>query len=152
MTLPRFLTAGDIARDLQISLPQAYRIVKEIEHATPKCVGQREYFDWLDARTITPREAANDIPEQWVYAIQVDSNGPIKIGTARNPRSRRSTLQIASPWQLRLLGAWAGDENDEITLHRLLREHRIRGEWFHPTADVIELVAWCMATGKSPRR
>jgi hypothetical protein len=76
-----------------------------------------------------------------IYAIQVGDDGPVKIGRAKNPASRMYELQIASPFRLKLLAEcnWH-DQNEEI-LHHHLRESYIRGEWFEPSEDVLEVVS-----------
>jgi hypothetical protein len=78
-----------------------------------------------------------------VYFIQAGTSGPIKIGTAQDPQSRLVRLQTANPWPLYsvlLIWAPAGLERE---LHRLLAEHRIRGEWFRPHADVWAAIEEC---------
>ena len=72
-----------------------------------------------------------------VYFVQAGTDGPIKIGIARNVKTRIDTLQIGNHERLTVLHASKGDQADEARLHRLLRAHRIRGEWFHPHPDVL---------------
>jgi len=80
----------------------------------------------------------------WVYFVQVGEDGedgPIKIGTAIDVEKRLVGLQCASPWPLRLLAVMEGGSGLETRLHRDLRSHRIRGEWFHPSPRVLAQVA-----------
>lgn len=71
----------------------------------------------------------------WVYFIQA-SCGSIKIGRARNVLYRLNELQCGHPQELKLL-AVALDGRRETEYHRLFAEHRTRGEWFDPHADIL---------------
>lgn len=76
----------------------------------------------------------------FVYFIQMDRIGPIKIGFATNVFRRLAHLQTASPYQLNLLAYFAGTREDENMTQNCLRESNIRGEWFHPTEKVLGYV------------
>lgn len=75
-----------------------------------------------------------------VYFIQAGANGPIKIGTATDLPTRIATLQTGCPEPLVILGTIPGDLLVEGALHRALSDHRYRGEWFHPTGEVLEVI------------
>lgn len=76
-----------------------------------------------------------------VYLIREEDDGPFKIGWCRKfPPDRVRDLQIGNPRELHLRGAYAGTLKDEAKLHRLLSDHRIRGEWFEPV-EIIERIA-----------
>jgi hypothetical protein len=75
-----------------------------------------------------------------IYFIQAGS-GPIKIGCASYPRRRLKELQCASHEKLKLLATIpGGDRTMEAELHRLLRPHQIRREWFKPVPAVMKVV------------
>lgn len=79
-----------------------------------------------------------------VYAIQAGESGPIKIGRASDPAKRRTELQAGHYEVLRLIAVidpGRSAQKTEKALHASLVEHRIRGEWFHPHPEVLELVA-----------
>lgn len=65
-----------------------------------------------------------------IYAIQCGDSGPIKFGVAKNPEQRLRELQTGCPERLRLLVAVNLQDWCERTIHRWLRDERIRGEWF----------------------
>jgi len=65
-----------------------------------------------------------------VYLIRAGLTGPVKIGKADDPRGRRSELQVAHYEELHLLRAWVGGLAEELRLHDLFADLRIRGEWF----------------------
>lgn len=77
----------------------------------------------------------------YVYFVQSVEGGPIKIGHACNLDSRLSALQSGNPTDLRVLAAFVADEDTEDALHDLLRSVCVRGEWFHPVSDLVELIA-----------
>lgn len=65
-----------------------------------------------------------------IYFLQWGKGGPIKIGRARDIYRRIRELQIACFAELKLLHYFDGSPDIELSLHELLDEHRIRGEWF----------------------
>lgn len=75
----------------------------------------------------------------FVYFIQQGSDGPIKIGLAANPEKRLGTLQSGNPDRLyvRAIIRTAEPKKLEIDLHGLFRQHRVGGEWFQPTAELL---------------
>lgn len=76
--------------------------------------------------------------EQFVYFIQADENGPIKIGfTADDPKRRLSQLQTGNASALKLLGAINGTSSQEKQFHADLSEWRLQGEWFEPHPTVL---------------
>ncbi len=86
-----------------------------------------------------------------VYFVQAKSGGPIKIGVARNVVARMAYLQLAVPEELVCLGVTLGaGRNEERRLHRYFADSWIRGEWFHPTDDLLKWIERC--TTKIPAR
>ena len=75
-----------------------------------------------------------------VYFVQCD-RGPIKIGRARNVVKRHHGLQTASPYPMALLLHVPGGATLEHALHKRFVKHHIRGEWFRPDEEILELVA-----------
>lgn len=78
--------------------------------------------------------------QQWIYFVQYDVGGPIKIGSAVDVQKRLEQLQSGAAAPLFLLAAIPGGMTEEKALHRKLAKHRLRGEWFQPTDDVLDLV------------
>lgn len=77
-----------------------------------------------------------------VYFIQAgepdaDGRALVKIGFTTDVEQRVKQLQTASPLSLKLLEVTIGTQAVEAFLHRVLRRHRIRGEWFRIHADDI---------------
>lgn len=83
-----------------------------------------------------------------VYFLQTERHGPIKVGIARVVASRIKTIQDYHPYPLVLLGDVPGARKHEAQIHRLLRDYRLRGEWFSAHADVLDLV-YCVLGARS---
>lgn len=65
-----------------------------------------------------------------IYLIQGEPGTPVKIGFSDTPKSRRRTLQTASPYPLRILCVIPGNRRLEKVMHERFRGARIKGEWF----------------------
>jgi len=76
----------------------------------------------------------------FIYFIQGESGGPIKIGYTTDVQSRIRTLQTGYPDTLKLLLAIPGNFNNEQTLHFELKEYRVQGEWFKPVPVVLDKI------------
>jgi len=75
------------------------------------------------------------------YAIQVGTDGPIKIGySGARAEGRLSELQRLSPWKMHIIAQWPGDMLTEKALHIELGAFRIRSEWFYPTPTVLAAI------------
>lgn len=71
-----------------------------------------------------------DKPQSWIYFVQLGDSGPVKIGTARNVRTRLAGLQCGTIETLRLIAVIPGARDMEKKLHSQFDEYRLRGEWF----------------------
>lgn len=76
----------------------------------------------------------------YVYFIQAGITGPIKIGNSKNPRGRLTEIQINHYETLTLLGFVAHTEMLEHQIHNAVKGHRIRGEWFSPAKEILDLI------------
>jgi hypothetical protein len=76
----------------------------------------------------------------WVYFLQADGGGPVKIGRSANPQARVEELQQGSPVQLRLLAVCRGGHRREAELHRQFAAQRLHGEWFRPGTELLAFV------------
>lgn len=83
--------------------------------------------------------AAIPLPaEAYVYVIGAD-DGPQKIGIANDPESRRSLFQTGNHALLKVAAAAPVSRKEagivERYAHWLLRDQRVRGEWFNVSPD-----------------
>lgn len=72
-----------------------------------------------------------------IYFIRSGDTGPIKIGLAKDVRRRLSGLQTGHPERLHLLHLFDGGAVEERALHSRFKEHRIKGEWFTATQEIL---------------
>lgn len=76
-----------------------------------------------------------------IYFIQAGEGGPIKIGyTSANPAVRMHSFQTGHHAELKLLAQYEGASREERNLHIRFDGARIRGEWFHPVASLMEFI------------
>lgn len=74
----------------------------------------------------------------YMYIIQMENTGQVKIGTARNPWKRLIGLQTASPYKLNMLYFTMATDQDEKDNHELFKKYRLQGEWFLPHPSIFE--------------
>jgi Putative antitoxin of bacterial toxin-antitoxin system, YdaS/YdaT/Meiotically up-regulated gene 113 len=85
----------------------------------------------------------------FIYFIQAQSNGPIKIGTTRHHPARRMVkIQTDCPWPIKLLGAIEGTSAQEKAIHQTLSFFRTSGEWFSPHPTVMAAIETALRVGK----
>jgi len=73
--------------------------------------------------------------------MQLDNaDGYIKIGFSNDIGLRHYDLQVAIPYKLKIIAIILTPRSTENILHKLLSEYNIRGEWFYPTSEVMEVV------------
>lgn len=79
-----------------------------------------------------------------IYFIQEGEDGPVKIGYSKENCERRlSSLQTGNPRQLTLAAVRTGAHGmpaKERELHDRFAAHRIRGEWFEPCDEIMEII------------
>jgi hypothetical protein len=72
----------------------------------------------------------------YVYFIQAQEGGPVKIGWTYNPVRRLKDLQSASPYKLVIRKLVPGTQRLEHYLHQRYESHRLEGEWFEAQLDM----------------
>jgi len=76
-----------------------------------------------------------------VYFLQVEKNGPVKIGfTEGIVYSRVKSLQQSSPHELHWIGAYIALPVEEKRLHHLFDAHHLRAEWFKPHYTILDYI------------
>lgn len=75
-----------------------------------------------------------------IYFLQQGDDGPIKIGYTKDLLARIKDLQVGSPYELKLILSFRGFPEKERELHAKFREHRMSGEWFTPSDEIMEFV------------
>jgi hypothetical protein len=120
---------------LAIKMRENGALLREIADAYKTSTGNVDY--WLHHQERQERRGGDK--HVWVYFIQADWGGPIKIG--RGTASRISNVRTNSPEDLvvrrRVLCDTRADAVLlENTLHKRYAHLRIRGEWFRPDNDL----------------
>jgi hypothetical protein len=89
---------------------------------------------------------------RWVYFIQGQTTGLIKIGVADSVEARLSMLQPASPDLLTVIGTVRCNRYGalERELHVMFAAHRRHGEWFSPHPEILSYIASPTATAPVP--
>jgi len=76
-----------------------------------------------------------------IYFIGSLESGTVKIGKSNNPEKRLTELQTANPHKLVLYGVIDDVTPDlENTLHEILSDIRLKGEWFKLTDKLIQFM------------
>lgn len=68
--------------------------------------------------------------QTYVYFVQGDPGGPIKVGHTNRVGERVMALQTGNPQELRELAVVPAPRSVETAYHRLLSHERVRNEWF----------------------
>ena len=78
----------------------------------------------------------------FVYFIQEEETGRIKIGFSENPFQRLKELQTGNSSKMTLIGQIEGGADEENNIHREFAEERIRenGEWFRPSERLTNYI------------
>lgn len=87
-----------------------------------------------------------------VYFIQAGENGPIKIGfTHGSAIDRVRDMQTGNAAVLKVLATCEGDVSIERKFHKQFADSKIRGEWYHPVASLIQLIESVGFVGEGPK-
>ncbi len=78
---------------------------------------------------------------EWVYVIQMGDDGPVKIGFTGDVGKRFDQLQSACPVTLHIRALFPCNSTIERGLHRRFIDHRMRGEWYLPHAEIWDYVS-----------
>jgi hypothetical protein len=94
---------------------------------------QLELIEW---RAKKPKKSL----EGFIYFIQGEYGGAIKIGYSKDPARRLTDLQTGYPDTLKILLLIPGDNKMEYALHKELEGSRLKGEWFRPDKCVLDRI------------
>ena len=77
----------------------------------------------------------------WVYFIQAQPSGLVKVGFSVNPERRLRQLQTGSPEKLTMLHCWrVASAVQEKATHEAFKGFRVAGEWFKPDAALLGFI------------
>lgn len=78
----------------------------------------------------------------FVYFVLDATAEQIKIGHAKDPHARHRSLQVGNPNEIHLLG-WIKQRVPvalERELHERFKAHRVRGEWFECSEEIVDYI------------
>lgn len=86
------------------------------------------------ARALMEATGEPGMNETFIYFIQSEQGGPVKVGMAQNPAKRLRELQTGNPFTLEVRRVVIAEPLEEGRIHRLFAAYRMSGEWFraHP--------------------
>ena len=125
------MSLRDIAKEVGIS----HQAVKRILVRTGKGKFKEMPND------IYAERVEKEYPKYFVYFIQDEFSGRIKIGTTKDVRDRLKRIQIFSPISsLKIIGCMEGSYKKENFLHRKFKKFRLHGEWFEPSEEIFNFL------------
>lgn len=92
-------------------------------------------------RLYTNPGVSNRTTPGFIYFIQGESGGLVKIGWATKPEVRMAHMQAHCPVTLRLLHFEPGNGKQERELHAKFAEFRKHGEWFEEAQAILDHIA-----------
>ena len=113
-------------------------LADEDEAPSPDLAGCEMIFRKLCESAMASKD---NRPSSFIYFVQEGADGPIKIGTTQNLKTRLSSLQTGSARKLRVLGTIRGGNALEALLHQEFAEYQISGEWFQPGQILLKFIA-----------
>ncbi len=137
------LTAAEISCEIVFLFSELARAVAKESIDDVNKTSKRNFeegFNEVFSR-MTPDDKKDTTLSRFIYFIQEGDNGPIKIGSTRNLKSRLPSLQTGSAKKLRVLGTMRGGNALESLLHQGFAEYRISGEWFQPGQTLLKFIA-----------
>ena len=81
----------------------------------------------------------------YVYLIRQKGTNNCKIGISINPESRFIQIDYSVPFEIEMVHMILVPrmKETEDLWHRIFKEYRFKGEWFHLTSDAIRLFCSC---------
>lgn len=76
-----------------------------------------------------------------IYVAQRDSDSAVKIGYTSDVERRMRELRKDTRSSVCLVASFPGDKPAELRLHDRFAVHRLDGEWFSPSPDVLAFIS-----------
>lgn len=110
--------------------------------------GDRRWDDYYNRKKLQTKakrmtEMAKQVSSEYpgfVYFIQGECGGPIKIGYSTDVAGRLIALQTGYPDTLKLLAIMPAYPEDETAVHEEFKQYRLRGEWFKPVEPLLNKI------------
>jgi len=79
----------------------------------------------------------NKSKEGFVYYIQEEMDGSIKIGWSKDPLRRLTDHETSNPRDLRMVVYVKGSQEDEKEIQKKYSKFKTKGEWFRPEKPLL---------------
>lgn len=146
-TRMQLLSAPMIAKEYVIDEPQAAAMLNRfaLRNQTEQIMAPQgecgELIHRWRLRYLIPRDIAPDV-RGYVYFIQHETGGLIKIGISENPERRLKGFNANShDPRYRILATASGGRMLEEALHQKFAGARAHGEWFKPHKRLLKYIS-----------
>ncbi len=144
VVFPKLYKISEVAEKLRVSPKTILRWIEENKYIDrTQVIKVKNTYVVTEAETerlvslfINIKQKVTKKGIEVTYFIQAEDLGYIKIGKAVNPKKRLKELQVAMPVTLILLAV--DMEIPEKAYHKKFAKDKKRGEWFHPTIEILK--------------
>lgn len=81
----------------------------------------------------------------FIYFVQHENGGPIKIGRSQSPSKRIEQLQCSSSGRLKVLCCIPAPVSFELKIHQRFATLRVHREWFQPSPGLRKFIRQILA-------
>lgn len=108
---------------------------------------EEQLADYIKTRPSQPPPPRRPVTGFVYFVSAIQEDFPVKIGFAEKSHARRlRSLQNGCPYPLVLLAQFSGTYKDESGLHKRFWKHRLCGEWFSRTPELMQIIEDCLAS------
>lgn len=128
--------------------PEAKAFKKWVTSEVLPSIRKRGMFSLSDVSSLIEEARLNSENVVYVYVVENEVTGSVKVGVSSSPKKRLSTLQTGTEHKLNLVHVSdATVVVSEKKVHELLNESCIRGEWFNVSTDAAISAVSCVVNG-----
>ena len=128
--------------------PEAKAFKKWVTSTVLPSIRKRGMFSLSDVSSLIEEARLNSENVVYVYVVENEVTGSVKVGVSSSPKKRLSTLQTGTEHKLNLVHVSdATVVVSEKKVHELLNESCIRGEWFNVSTDAAISAVSCVVNG-----
>lgn len=128
--------------------PEAKAFKKWVTSEVLPSIRKRGMFSLSDVSSLIEEARLNSENVVYVYVVENEVTGSVKVGVSSSPKKRLSTLQTGTEHKLNLVHVSdATAVVSEKKVHELLNESCIREEWFNVSTDAAISAVSCVVNG-----
>lgn len=133
---------------MRSKLPSSEKFEEWVVSEVLPSIRKRGMFSLSDVSNLIDEARLKSENVVYVYVVENEVTGSVKIGVSSSPKKRLSSLQTGTEHKLNL--AHVSDATDVVSekkVHDLLNESCIRGEWFNVSTDDAISAVSCIVNG-----